>query len=74
MRRLALQYPAQRVACVTHAGWIQQLVAVADSQGILPDGWTGRNAIYEGGISPAGKLQYFHPIAIETALEDPNED
>lgn len=66
LRRLALEYPGQRLACITHAGWIRQLVLIADKEGMLPDGWTNRTAIYEAGIGPIGQLQYFHPIAIET--------
>lgn len=72
LRLLAQQYPNERVCCVTHAAWIEQLVHLADSQGTLPDGWSKRTAIYEAGIGPVGQLQYFHPINIEAEL--PEED
>lgn len=70
LRRFASQYPDARIACVTHAGWIQQLVMLADKQGVLPDGWSSRTAIYETGLSPIGQFQYFHPINIENPLEE----
>jgi broad specificity phosphatase PhoE len=74
LRRLAQEYPNQRVACITHAGWIRQLVSIADKEGMLPDGWSNRTAIYEGGIGPIGQLQYFHPITIEAQLSTDEED
>lgn len=68
LRRLAQEYPNQRLACITHAGWIRQLVTMADKEGMLPDGWTNRTALYEAGIGTIGQLQYFHPIVIETQV------
>ncbi|MEX0649667.1 MAG: histidine phosphatase family protein [Candidatus Andersenbacteria bacterium] len=72
LRRFTQQYPNQRICFVTHAGWIKQLVLMADQEGVLPDGWTNRSAIYEAGVGPVGQLQYFHPITI--AAELPDED
>ncbi|MEX1112829.1 MAG: histidine phosphatase family protein [Candidatus Andersenbacteria bacterium] len=72
LRRFAQQYPNNRICCVTHSGWIKQLVLMADQEGVLPDGWSNRTAIYEAGIGPIGQLQYFHPINIEAQL--PEED
>lgn len=74
LRRLAQQYPNQRLACVTHAGWIRQLVTIADKEGMLSDTWSNRTAIYEAGIGPIGQLQYFHPINIETPLPQDEEE
>ncbi len=74
LRRLAQQYPNQRVACVTHAGWIRQLVFIADQEGMLPDTWSNRTAIYEAGVGPIGQLQYFHPINIEAQLPEEEEE
>lgn len=68
LRMLAQQYNGQKVLCVTHAGWLRELVRIADREGVLPDGWTNRQAIYEAGIGPTGQLQYFHPIKIEAGL------
>lgn len=68
--RVVQQYPNQHICCVTHAGWINQLVRLADKEGILPDGWTDRTAIYEAGIGSAGQLQYFHPIQITAELPE----
>lgn len=70
LRQFAQRYPVGRIGCITHAGWLQQLVALADKQGILPDNWRDRTAIYEGGLGPIGQLQYFHPIHLEAALAD----
>ncbi len=70
LRRTAQQYPRQKICCITHAGWIKQLVQVANTEGILPDSWTHRTAIYEGGIGLIGQLQYFHPIPIEAQLPE----
>ena len=74
LRQLAQLYPNMRIACVTHAGWLRQLVQIADKEGILPDGWTHRTAIYEGGLGPVGQLQYFHPINIEAQVEAEEEE
>lgn len=69
LRQFAQRYPNERIACVTHAGWLAQLVVLADKQGILPDSWSNRTAIYEAGLGPIGQLKYFHPIALEAKLE-----
>jgi broad specificity phosphatase PhoE len=68
LREFAVRYPNARIACVTHAGWLQQLVLIADAEGILPDQWSDRSAIYEGGLGPVGQLRYFHPVSIEAQL------
>ncbi len=68
LRRFAQQYPNMRLCCITHAGWLESLVSLADKEGILTDGWSDRTAIYEGGIGPIGQLVYFHPIQIEAEL------
>ena len=70
LRKIAQQYPSRRLACITHAGWLKQLVEIADTEGMLPDGWTNRTAIYEGGVGPTGQLQYFHPVNIEAELPE----
>jgi len=74
LRKFAVRYPNQRICCVTHAGWIKELVRIADNQGILPDQWSDRSAIYEAGIGPIGQLQYFHPIDIEANVELDDDD
>lgn len=68
LRRFAQQYSNTRLCCITHAGWLEALVSIADKEGILTDGWTNRTAIYEGGVGPVGQLLYFHPINIEAEL------
>ena len=68
LRQLAQQFPGEKVCCVTHAGWLKQLVKLADKAHILPDGWTDRTAIYEAGVGPTGELQYFHPIVLKANL------
>lgn len=73
LRQFATRYPAERLCCVTHAGWLQQLVALADAHGILPDTWSNRTAIYEGGVGPIGQLTYFHPITIEAQVQDDSD-
>jgi 2,3-bisphosphoglycerate-dependent phosphoglycerate mutase len=74
LRRFSQRYPNMRIACITHAGWLRQLVQFADHEGVLPDGWTKRTAIYEGGLGPIGQLQYFHPIKIEAKLSAEEEE
>ncbi|MEX1997321.1 MAG: histidine phosphatase family protein [Candidatus Andersenbacteria bacterium] len=69
LREFALRYAKLRICCITHAGWIKQLARIADEQGIIPDQWTNRSAIYEAGIGPVGQLQYFHPVKIEAHFE-----
>lgn len=70
LRRFAQQYAGNRICLITHAGWLKQLVLMADREGVLPDGWTDRTAIYEAGVGAIGQLQYFHPINIEAELPD----
>jgi len=74
LRRFSQRYPNMRIVCITHAGWLRQLVQLADREGVLPDGWTKRSAIYEGGLGPIGQLQYFHPIKIKAALSAEQEE
>jgi broad specificity phosphatase PhoE len=70
----ARRYPNMRVCCVTHSGWLNQLVSLADNVGVLPDQWSNRSAIYEAGLGPVGQLRYFHPLEIETGVDlDPEE-
>lgn len=74
LREFARRYPNMRIACVTHAGWLNQLVRIADSQGVLPNQWDNRTAIYEAGLGPVGQLLYFHPINIIAKVNlDPEE-
>lgn len=68
LRTLAVQYDGQKVVCVTHAGWLRELVNLADTQGVVADGWTKRQAIYEAGIGVGGAFRYFHPINIEAQI------
>ncbi|HBE90846.1 MAG: hypothetical protein A3E37_03645 [Candidatus Andersenbacteria bacterium RIFCSPHIGHO2_12_FULL_46_9] len=74
LRQISQQYPNSRIACVTHAGWLRQIVRLADEEGILSDGWTNRTAIYETGLGPIGQLQYFHPINIEAKIAIEEEE
>lgn len=73
LQHTALQYPHQHVCCVTHAGWLKQLAALAQSEAVASDGWTMRTAIYEAGLGPVGKLSYFHPIPIKAELPDEDD-
>jgi broad specificity phosphatase PhoE len=68
LRQLAQRYSQKRVCCITHAGWLSQLVKLAGTEGVLSDGWSKRTAIYEAGIGPVGQLQYFHPIILGAQL------
>lgn len=70
LRRFAQEFPNQKICCVTHAGWIRQLVGMADKVGVLEDGWTKREAIYEAGLGPIGQMQYFHPINLTAVLPE----
>ncbi len=69
LREFAIRYPQLRIACVTHAGWLEQLVAIADQAGILQNQWDDRSAIYEAGIGPVGQLKYFHALNIEAGVD-----
>lgn len=69
LREFSLRYPTLRIACVTHAGWLEQLVALADKAGVLANQWSNRSAIYEAGVGSMGKLQYFHALNIEASVE-----
>lgn len=74
LQEFARRYPNMRIACVTHAGWLNQLVRIADSQGVLPNQWTNRTAIYESGLGPVGQLSYFHPVNIVAKVEVEQEE
>ena len=74
LRRFSQRYPNMRIACITHAGWLRQLVQLADKEGVLPDGWTKRTAIYESGLGPIGQLKYFHPIKIQATISAEEEE
>jgi broad specificity phosphatase PhoE len=70
LRLFSSHYTNQRVCAITHAGWLRQLVWLANSDGVLPDQWTDRSAIYEGGIGSQGQLKYFHPVGLEAEAPD----
>lgn len=72
LRRIVRIGPNIRVCCVTHAGWIKQLVRLAHQEGI-PDGWSDRTAIYEAAIGPHGQLKSLQPLAIIADLPDDND-
>ncbi len=69
LREFSLCYPQLRIACVTHAGWLEQLVLLADKAGVLSNQWSDRSAVYEAGVGSVGKLQYFHALSIEAVVE-----
>lgn len=69
LREFSLRYAQLRLACVTHAGWIEQLVLIADTEGVLRNQWDDRTAIYEAGVGPVGQLQYFHSRSIKAAVK-----
>jgi len=73
LRILAQQYNGRKVVCVTHAGWLKELVNVAGQSGVMPDGWSNRQSIYEAGVGPTGALQYFHPIHIQASVTKQEE-
>ena len=74
LRQIAQEYPNSKIVCVTHAGWLRQLVQVANQEGSTSDGWTNRTAIYEGSISPMGQIHSFSPIEIEADVEVEEEE
>lgn len=69
LREFALRYDGKTVCCVTHAGWLQQMVLIADQEGILPDQWSNRTAIYEAGLGQLGQLKYLHSLEIKAKVE-----
>ena len=69
LHEFAVRYPLLRIACVTHAGWLKQLVALADQAGVLANQWDDRSAIYEAGIGPVGQLKYFHARDIQASVK-----
>jgi broad specificity phosphatase PhoE len=69
LREFALRYSQLRIACVTHAGWLEQLVGIADQAGVLGNQWDDRSAIYEAGIGPLGQLKYFHALSIQASVK-----
>jgi len=69
LREFATRYPQMRIACVTHAGWLEQLVAMADQAGVLQNQWDDRSAIYEAGLGPVGQLKYFHALDIQALVK-----
>jgi broad specificity phosphatase PhoE len=74
LRKIGKEYPNSRVACVTHAGWLRQLGQLDNQEGVLPDGWTNRTAIYEGSLDSEGKLYSFRPIDIEAGVDVEEEE
>jgi broad specificity phosphatase PhoE len=68
LRELALRYPNAHICCVTHAGWLKQLVQIADTAGVIPDQWSNRSAIYEVGLGPLGQLRYLRSMNIEAQV------
>lgn len=66
---LSQHYPDQTtIACITHGGWIQQLIRLAGQSGVLPDGWSNRTALYKSTITNDGHLSAFSPILIKAKL------
>lgn len=59
----ALQYFAsahagERVCCISHACWLQQVTRLVSHESV-PDDWFDRTAIYEARVSPASKIVSF---------------
>lgn len=69
LREFALRYPQLRIACVTHAGWLEALVYLADKAGVLTNQWSDRSAIWEAGVGSVGQLRYFHALNIEAKVK-----
>lgn len=63
LRRLAQLYPNQHVVCITHAGWIRQLVYLTDKTKTTSP-IVDRSAIYEVGLKAIGEISYIRPILL----------
>lgn len=70
IQQLAQYYPNRFVCCITHAGWIEQLIQVAHAEGISPDDVANRTAIYEVELTPSAQLQYFRSINLKAQLPE----
>lgn len=68
LKMLNTDYKQSRVACITHAEWLHQLVYLADEDGIFNDDWSNREAIYSADIGPEGTLERFDTILIEAGI------
>lgn len=68
LRHLSHAHPSATLACVTHSGWLQQLIRHAGESHVLPDGWINRTTIYESTLAPDGQLISFNPIPIKAKL------
>lgn len=64
LETLGADYPGKKVVCVTHAGWLHELIAIAGQTGVIEDGWTSRQAIYEVAINPTGVIASIVPIRL----------
>jgi hypothetical protein len=61
---LGRDYGGKTVVCVTPSCWLHELISIANLKGIIEDGWTNRQAIYETSIEFDGTLVSVNPIQL----------
>ena len=70
LKLLGKEYGGKKVVCVTHAGWLHELVAVAGKSESIEDGWTHRQCIYEVTIYPDGAIDSILPIQLVASVPE----
>lgn len=66
---MAQAYDGKAVVCVTHAGWLRELVDYIRHEEGLAEGWKRRSAIYEARVDPRGTVISFEPVDIKAYMK-----
>jgi len=69
LKALSVKYVNMRVVCVTHAGWLRQLLSLAGAAAIEISQWTGRTEIYRVRVRGQGVIEAFDALDIEADVE-----
>lgn len=67
---MAERYSGKVVVCVTHAGWLRELVDYIKHEKGLAEGWKRRSAIYEASVDSKGTVVSFEPVDIKAYVKE----
>ncbi len=62
------RYPHHAIGCITHAGWLQQLVWLARATHPVGDHWSDRTGVYQAEVNREGTLVNLQAIPIEARV------
>lgn len=74
LQMFAQEYSNRHICCVTHAGWMRQLIVIAGEAGALSEQWRDRTVLAEATLHENGSLEKLSPSPIEADFDIYGDD